>query len=110
MRVLKMVVVVRPIYVCGNHAPKITAIVLTVGTALDFQHTLGVSIRIVGMVRRPVVQHGFVDGVGCTVWKYTCGETGDEFFHTMFVRAPHHVEVDQQILLQHFHLIVHVLK
>ena len=63
MAVLEVIVVVRPVDVCGDDAGKHAAVLLVVGMVRNVNHALGVGVAKVGVVRRAVVNHRLVDGV-----------------------------------------------
>lgn len=47
---------------------------------LDVDHTLGMSVPKVGVVRRTVVHHGFIDGIGSLVRENASGQAGNDLF------------------------------
>jgi hypothetical protein len=43
------------------------------------------------------------------VWKNACRENANALLYSDVVRALQNIEVDEQILLQHLDLVVHIL-
>ena len=62
-------VVMRSINVGGNNAGKVATILFGVGTIQGINEALGVGISLIGRMRRTIVQHGFVNGIGRLVGK-----------------------------------------
>jgi len=67
VRILKIVVIVGTVNVGRDDGGKVASVLLVVCLVLDINHTLSVSITEVGLVRRTVVNHGFVDGIASLV-------------------------------------------
>jgi hypothetical protein len=67
VRILEIVVIVGTVDVGRDDRGEVASVLLVVCLVLDINHTLSVSITEVGLVRRTVVDHGFVDGVASLV-------------------------------------------
>jgi hypothetical protein len=75
MRILKRVVIVRTINISRDDRSEVASVLLVVCLVLDINHTLSVSITKVGLVRRAVMDHGFINGVGSLVRENAGGKT-----------------------------------
>jgi hypothetical protein len=75
MRILKIVVIVGSENIGRDDGSEVASVLLIVCLVLDINHTLSVSITEVGLVRRTVVDHGFVNGVASLVREDAGGKT-----------------------------------
>jgi len=75
--ILKIVVVMGTKDVGRNDRGEVAAILLVVSLVLNINHTLGVSVAKVGLVRRTIVNHGLVDGVAGLVGENASGKAGN---------------------------------
>lgn len=81
MTSLDLEVVVRTVDVRRNDGGEVAAVFLGVQTVKNLDHTLSVRIAFVGEVRRTVVHHRFVNGIGSLVGENAGRETRDELLH-----------------------------
>jgi len=109
VRVLEVEIVVGAVDVGGDDARKVVPELLAVRAAVDLEHPLGVRVRLIRRVRRSLVEHGFIDRVLDRVREDACREAGDEFLHAEDVAEMDDVRVDEEVLLEHIDLLVHVL-
>jgi hypothetical protein len=78
VRVFKVIVIMGAEDVGGDDRGEVASVLLVVSLVLNIDHTLSVSITKVGFVRRTVVDHGLINGIGGLVGENTCGKAGHE--------------------------------
>lgn len=71
-------------------------------------HALGVRVPFVAGVRRAIVHHGLVDGVGGLVGEDARRQAGHQLLHLVDPAALHHVVVDEDVLAEELHLVLEV--
>ena len=108
MALLDVEVVVRPEHVTGDDGGEHAAVLLVVGLVLDVDHPLGVGVAEVGGVRRTVVDHGLVYGVGRLVGEDAGGEAGDQLGHSELVTGGQDVVVHLHVVLVEITVGAHV--
>ena len=67
---------------------------LIVALVHDIDHTFGVGVTVVGGVRRTIVDHGLVNGVGGLVRKDACREARDDLLNFVLVAQGEDVVID----------------
>ena len=81
MTSLNLKVVVRSVDVGRHNGGEVAAVLLSVQTIEDFDHTLRVRISLVGKMGRAIVHHGLIDGIRRLVGENTSRQAGNEFLH-----------------------------
>jgi hypothetical protein len=81
MTILKVEVVVLTINICWNDRSEVSLVFLVITPIQDIKHSLCIGITLVGGMRRSVVNHGLIDGIGGFVWEDAGRETRDHFLH-----------------------------
>lgn len=80
-----------------NDCGVMTVALLKVCVVIDINHALGVRVPKVGLVRWPIVNHGFVDGVGSFIRENAGGEARDDPSSVADMTAFQNVGVDCHI-------------
>lgn len=74
-----------------------TVALLKVCVVIDINHTLGVGVPEVGLVRWSIVNHGFVDGVASFIRENASGEARDDPSNVADMTGFQNVGVDRHI-------------
>ena len=97
MSILNAKVIMWAINVGGDDGGEVTSIFFRICSVHGINESFGVGISLVTGMRRAVVKHGFVDGVGCFVGEDACGEHGNEFDNLVETAVFHDVVVDEGV-------------
>jgi len=74
----------------------------------DVNHSFGVAVAEVGVVRRSIMDHRLVDGIGRFVREDTSGEARHHLGHARLVTRVEDVVVDQHVLPEKLQVCSHV--
>ena len=110
MAILEVEVVMRSVNVTRYHRGELASVLLRVSPIHYVDHSLGVAVPKVGVVRGAVVYHGLVDRIGRFVRKNAGGETRDNFVDSSFVAGVKDVVVDEHVLAEKVQVGAHVVE
>ena len=108
--ILKVEVVMRSVNVTRYHRGELASVLLRVTPIHHVDHSLGVAVPKVGVVRRAVVYHGLIDRIGRFVRKNACGETRDNFLDSSLVAGVKDVVVDEHVLAKKVQVGAHIVE
>eukprot|EP00636_Phaeomonas_parva_P015482 CAMPEP_0118859466 /NCGR_PEP_ID=MMETSP1163-20130328/5700_1 /TAXON_ID=124430 /ORGANISM="Phaeomonas parva, Strain CCMP2877" /LENGTH=351 /DNA_ID=CAMNT_0006793057 /DNA_START=339 /DNA_END=1393 /DNA_ORIENTATION=+ len=90
-------VVIGPVDVRGHDARELAAVLVLVAAVHDVDEALGVGVALVALVRRAVVDHGLIDGVGRLVREDARAQAGHELLDAELAAALHDVVIDEDV-------------
>ncbi len=104
MPILNGKIIVWAVNVRGDDGSEVAPVLFGVGSIHGIDQTFGICISLIAGMRRTVVQHCLVDGVGRLVWKNAGRKHGDELLNFVDTAAFHDVVVDENIFAEKFYL------
>lgn len=105
MAVIEMKVVMLAKNIRRNDRGEVTAVLGLVHAVLDVHHALGVRVTFVREVRRPVVNHGFVNRKRRLVRKDARRKARDELFDPSLMTLLEDVVIHRYVVSPKFHLV-----
>lgn len=97
MSILDGEVVMWTVDVGWDDGCEVTSIFFCIGSVHGIDETFGICVAFVGWVRRSIMKHGFINGVGCFVGEDTGGKEGNQLFDFCDATKFHNVVVDESV-------------
>ena len=98
-------VIVWTVDVGWDDGSKVASVLFSICTVHGINETFCISVSFVGWMGWSIVEHSFIDGVGCLIRENTSGEHGNKFLHLVDAAQLHDVVIDEGVLSVEFNLL-----